>query len=78
MDSLNTLLTESQAIELAKKTLSETQYNENLTISYMEASEAENFIWGFLYDMGLQYLKPIEYLHENGHKCVALIYEEKN
>lgn len=69
-------LTEMQAIDIAKKTLINHRYNENLTISYMVADEAENYIWGYLYDMGLQYLKPIEYMHENGHKMVALIHEQ--
>lgn len=69
MNSKNQI-TETQAIETAKSMLTE-----GFTISFMTANDADDFIWGYLYDKGLQYKKPIEYVNDNGYSSVALIYQ---
>lgn len=63
--------TKTQAIELAKSTL-----KSGFTISLMNANEVEDFIWGYLYDMKLQYNAPIFYVDERGNQSVALVHEQ--
>jgi len=70
---MNTELTETQAIEIAKEKLLE--LDGDFTMSLMNKQEADDYIWGYLYDMQLQYLPPIEYRHNNGHQAVVLIHE---
>jgi hypothetical protein len=62
--------TETQAIEIAKSML-----KEGFTISLMNANEVEDFVWGYLYDMNLQYNKPIFYVDERGNQSAALVHE---
>ena len=62
--------TETQAIEIAKSML-----KEGFTISLMNANEVEDFVWGYLYDMNLQYNKPIFYVDERGYQSAALVHE---
>ena len=64
-------LTETQAIELAKSTL-----KSGFTISFMNANEVEDFVWGYLYDMKLQYNEPIFYVDERGNQSAAIVYEQ--
>jgi hypothetical protein len=70
-----TKLTESQAIDLAKETLSNPNYSD-FTMALMSVNDSESFIWGYLFDLNLQYLKPINYVNNNGFDCVALIYKK--
>ena len=67
------VLNEQEAIAIAKGSLKLVN-GENWTISYMNESDVDDFIWGFLFDNGLQYLKPISY--SNGQ--VALCHQELN
>ena len=53
-------LTEYQAIEIAKKSLKNV-CGSNWTFSLMNQKDADNFIWTYLYDNGLQYLNPINF-----------------
>jgi hypothetical protein len=69
-----TNLTESQAIDLAKQTLSNPNYSD-FTMSLMTVNDSEDFIWGYLFDLNLQYLKPINYINNNGFNSVVLIYQ---
>ena len=69
-----TNLTEFQAIDLAKQTLSNPNYS-NFTMALMNVNDSKDFIWGYLYDLNLQYLKPIEYINDNGFDSVVLIYQ---
>jgi hypothetical protein len=62
--------TEMQAIQIAKSLVTE-----GFTVSYMNSKEVEDFIWGYLYDNGLQYKVPIEYVDTYGNKCSAIIYQ---
>ena len=64
-------ITETKAIEMANSIL-----KPGFTVSLMSLDDAEDFIWGYLYDNGLQYQKPIEYINDNGFTCVALVYQE--
>lgn len=44
------------------------------TFADMQAEEAQDFIWGYLYDENLEYLQPIPY----GDKgSVILVHKEK-
>ena len=70
-----TNLTESQAIDLAKETLSNLNYSD-FTMALMSVNDSEDFIWGYLFDLNLQYLEPINYVNNNGFDCVALIYKK--
>ena len=63
-------VTETQAIEIAKSML-----KGGFTISFMNANEVEDFIWGYIYDMNLQYNKPIFYVDERGNQSAALVHE---
>ena len=63
--------TETQAIEIAKSML-----KEGFTISFMNANEVEDFVWGYLYDMNLQYNKPIFYVDERGNLSAAIVHEQ--
>lgn len=54
------LITETQAIAQANESLKKVS-GENWTKANMNQNECENFIWGYLYDNGLQYLAPIFY-----------------
>ena len=65
-----TIITETQAIEIAKSIL-----KDGFTISYMNANQVENFIWGYLYDHQLQYQNPIMYVDQFGNQCAALVYQ---
>ena len=65
-----TELTELQAIELAKSIL-----KEGFTIALMNFNEVEDFIWVYLYDMNLQYDKPIIYVDDFGNKSAAVVHE---
>lgn len=65
-----TLITETQAIEIAKSML-----KNDFTISYMNANEVEDFIWGYLYDHELQYKEPIKYVDQFNNQCVAIVYQ---
>ena len=67
-------LTEMQAIAIGKHILSDPKIV-GFTMSLMNKEEAEDYIWGYLYDMGLQYLLPIDYIDENGNNCVVLIHQ---
>jgi hypothetical protein len=62
--------TEMQAIQIAKSLVTE-----GFTVSYMNSKEVEDFIWGYLYDNGLQYKVPIDYVDTYGNKCSAIIYQ---
>ena len=64
-------ITETQAIELAKSTL-----KSGFTISLMNANQVEDFVWGYLYDMNLQYNEPIFYVDERGNQSAALVHEQ--
>lgn len=64
-------VTETQATELAKSTL-----KSGFTISFMNANEVEDFIWGYLYDMNLQYNEPIFYVDERGNQSVVIVHEK--
>ena len=68
-----TMNTELKAIEIAKSLLTE-----GFTISYMNSNQVEDFIWDYLYDNGLQYKVPIEYLDTHGNKCSAILYQITN
>ncbi len=70
-------LTKSQAIEIGKSILKNQYPDEGWTMGLFVADDMEDFIWGYLYDEGLQYEKPIFYVHENGHKCAVLVHQEK-
>ena len=63
-------ITETQAIQIAQAML-----KDGFTISYMNANEIEDFIWGYLYDQKLQYENPIMYVDQFGNECVAIVYE---
>lgn len=69
-------ITESQAIETAKSDIKNLKYPEGWVLGIMTENDLEDFIWGYLYDKGLQYKKPIYFIHENGHKCAVLVYKE--
>jgi len=62
--------TETKAIEIANSML-----KEGFTIAYMNRNQVENFIWGYLYDNGLQYKLPIDYVDQYGNKCSAIVYQ---
>jgi predicted secreted protein len=64
-------ITETQAIKIAKSML-----KEGFTISYLNANEVEDFIWGYLYEHGLQYSKPIFYVDEFHNQSAAIVYQE--
>lgn len=53
-------LSEYQAIQIAKKSL-ENVCGPNWTFSLMTEKDANDFIWSYLYNNQLQYLKPIKY-----------------
>jgi hypothetical protein len=63
--------TETQAIQIAKSML-----KEGFTISYLNVNELEDFIWGYLYEHGLQYSKPIFYVDEFNNQSAAIVYQE--
>lgn len=63
--------TEMKAIEIAKSMASE-----GFTVSYMNAKQIDDFIWGYLYENNLQYKKPIDYLDDYGNLCSAIVYQE--
>ena len=65
-----TIMTETQAIEIAKK-----MRKDGFSISYMNATELEDFIWGYLYDHNLQYKKPIMYVDQFDNQCAAIVYQ---
>lgn len=64
------LRTETQAIQIAEK-----MRKDGFTISYMNATELEDFIWGYLYDHNLQYKKPIMYVDQFDNQCAAIVYQ---
>ena len=70
-------ITELQAIKESKVLLLEcnTKYSGNWTTSNMTKKECEDFIWSYLYNCGLQYKKPIEYVRNNITYCI-LVHEE--
>lgn len=63
-------VTETQAIEIAKSML-----KSGFTISYMNANEVEDFVWGYLYDMNLQSKEPIFYVDERGNQSASIVHE---
>jgi hypothetical protein len=63
-------VTETQAIDMAKSML-----KEGFTMSIMNANEIEDFIWGPLYDEGLQFYGPILYIDERGNQSAVFIHE---
>jgi len=65
-------MTELQAISQAKELLSKT-CGENWCISYMNEDEAEDYIWSYLFDKGLQYLTPIKY----DNKMVSICHQQQ-
>jgi predicted secreted protein len=65
-------ITETQAIKIAKSML-----KQGFTISYLNANEVEDFIWGYLYEHGLQYSKPIFYVDQFNNQSAAIVYQEK-
>ena len=65
-----TIMTETQAIQIAQK-----MRKDGFTISYMNATELEDFIWGYLYDHNLQYKKPIMYVDQFDNQCAAIVYQ---
>ena len=69
---MQTQYTESKAIEIAKSLV-----KEGFIISYMNRNQVENFIWDYLYDNGLQYQLPIDYVDQYGNKCSAIVYQNK-
>ena len=64
-------ITETQAIKIAKSML-----KQGFTISYLNANEVEDFIWGYLYEHGLQYSKPIFYVDQFNNQSAAIVYQE--
>jgi len=64
-------LTEMQAIEACKQELAKVS-GENWVFSLMNADEADEFIYGYLNDYGLQYLTPISY----GYHSIALCHQD--
>lgn len=70
-------LTELQAIEKSKKLLLECsiKYSGNWTFSNMTKKECEDFIWSYLYNCGLQYKEPINYISNNINYSI-LVHEE--
>jgi hypothetical protein len=64
-------ITETQAIKIAKSML-----KQGFTISYFNANEVEDFIWGYLYEHGLQYSKPIFYVDQFNNQSAAIVYQE--
>ena len=67
---MNTQITETKAIQIAKSMITE-----GYTFSLMNKHEVEDFIWGYLYEMGLQYEKPIDYVDDLGNDKVAIVYQ---
>lgn len=65
-----TIMTETQAIQIAEK-----MRKDGFTISYMNVTELEDFIWGYLYDHNLQYKKPIMYVDQFDNQCAAIVYQ---
>lgn len=65
-------MTEIKALEIAKSMLVS-----GFTIALMNKQEAENFIWGYLFDNKLQYKVPVEYIDDNGNTCSVIVYENK-
>ena len=70
MKNTNQNTTATQAIAAAHK-----MHQDGFTISYMNANQLEDFIWGYLYDNGLQYKKPIKYVDEFGNQCAVIVYQ---
>jgi len=68
-------LTEMQAIAKGKEILSNPKHAD-CTMSIMNRQMAEDYIWGYLYDMGLQHLPPIHYIDDNGNESVVLIHQD--
>jgi predicted secreted protein len=64
-------ITETQAIKIAKSML-----KQGFTISYLNANEVEDFIWGYLYEHGLQYSKPIFYVDQFNNQSAAIVYQQ--
>jgi hypothetical protein len=64
------IMTETQAIATAHK-----MQKDGFTISYMSATQLEDFIWGYLYDHNLQYDKPIMYVDQFNNQCAAIVYQ---
>ena len=64
--------TESEAIKIAKSLLTE-----GFTFALMHKKDAEDFIWSYLFDNGLQYKVPIDYVDEFGNQKSALVYQDK-
>lgn len=69
---MNTHRTESEAIKICKLML-----KDGFSIAYMNQSECQNFIWGYLYDNNLQYHAPVDYVDQYGNNCSAIVYENK-
>lgn len=67
-----TQITESKAMEIARSLVTE-----GFTISYMNRKEVDDFIWGYLYDNGLQYKVPIDYVDTFGNQCSAIVYQNR-
>jgi hypothetical protein len=71
MKNTTQIISETQAIQIAKSIL-----KDGFTISYLNANQIEDFIWGYLYEHGLQYLNPIFYLDEFNNQSAAIVHQE--
>jgi hypothetical protein len=63
-------VTETQAIAMAKSIL-----KDGFTISLMNANEIENFLWGYIYENGLQWSEPIFYVNEHGNQSAVIVHQ---